>query len=458
MLLLIYFTIFTGLCVATSNKFRDRKDAALYSSLRKAFQLFKSSGLHQSKPAHRVARFRTNSRGPGGAVPFWFGKYNIPYTNIWVGSPPQKVPVFLDTGSDFTWLQTSSWSSGNSSYSFFDSNMSKTWRPLDISFNMSYLDGGSCSVQAGLERVSVGGLAFHIPIGIAPKHCQHFDYGIMGLNKCSDFLKAFIRNPGNLPMVFAFTFNDAETGEGENWFSMGGYAGLDTNDIQWTETDKSPSKNESFWVDIPYISYNNKKAEIKSGHSAIVDTGSTLGVLPGDVWTEVFGLAPGFPAIYENEDGELKRLGLFNLTDVSPELFPTMALRIGDLEWLAELSNMKLNIAPRMGFKENRILSLPSFLPTDVFEELLNTTNIPSIIGATFWSNLKGLVFDFTPGKEKVGFVPRKKLVNNNGLINPLFSNPYRSSGSCFLGRLQSVSFYCCIAAFVTIFSFILLE
>ena len=33
---------------------------------------------------------------------------------------------------------------------------------------------------------------------------------------------------------------------------------------------------------------------------------------------------------------------------------------------------------------------------------------IPSLLGFNFLSELKGVVFDFTPGKEGVGFVPRE--------------------------------------------------
>jgi hypothetical protein len=52
---------------------------------------------------------------------------------------------------------------------------------------------------------------------------------------------------------------------------------------------------------------------------------------------------------------------------------------------------------------------------------MINREDIPSILGQQFSGNLKGLVFDFTPGKERVGMVPRVKLRNKSGLLNPMF-------------------------------------
>jgi hypothetical protein len=145
--------------------------------------------------------------------------------------------------------------------------------PLNRSSEMAYIDGTKCIVQEGLDHVSVGGVSFDILIGIATENCIGFDYGIMELDIYSKFLRVFIRNTTK-PMVFAFTFKDAETGEGGNWFSMGSHAGrLKGDEIIWTETDKSPSKKETYWIEIPYISYNNKTAKFNTGHSAVVDTG-----------------------------------------------------------------------------------------------------------------------------------------------------------------------------------------
>src|SRR5208282_5311653 len=151
-----------------------------------------------------------------------------------------------------------------------------------------------------------------------------------------------------------------------------------------------------------------------TGHSAIVDTGSSLGILPDNIWSQIYSHAPGFPTLHKKENGEQKELPMFNLTNVSPELIPTMALRIGDIEWMAELGTVQLNVAEKLGFGSNQILTLPSFLPAVVFQELFNVTNIPSILGSPFWSNLKGMVFDFNPGRERVGFVPRKSWTNKS--------------------------------------------
>jgi hypothetical protein len=57
--------------------------------------------------------------------------------------------------------------------------------------------------------------------------------GIHRLDWSSDLLKPFSQSQGNLSSIFSFSFKDKENNEGENWFSLGGYAGLDPAEIHW---------------------------------------------------------------------------------------------------------------------------------------------------------------------------------------------------------------------------------
>jgi hypothetical protein len=46
----------------------------------------------------------------------------------------------------------------------------------------------------------------------------------------------------------------------------------------------------------------------------------------------------------------------------------------------------------------------------------------------------KGLVFDHTPGQERAGLVPRVKLMDKSGLLNPIFvSAGERAFGDAYL-------------------------
>jgi len=50
---------------------------------------------------------------------------------------------------------------------------------------------------------------------------------------------------------------------------------------------------------------------------------------------------------------------------------------------------------------------ISSVVPNTIFSQLVRADHISSIVGGSFLTHLKGLVFDFTPGKERVGMVPR---------------------------------------------------
>jgi hypothetical protein len=62
-------------------------------------------------------------------------------------------------------------------------------------------------------------------------------------------------------------------------------------------------------------------------------------------------------------NGKVNDIGVFNLTEVPSCQIPTMALKLGEHEWLAELSSRSLNIASILGYDETKqVLSLPSFV------------------------------------------------------------------------------------------------
>jgi len=105
-----------------------------------------------------------------------------------------------------------------------------------------------------------------------------------------------------------------------------------------------------------------------------------------------------------------------------------MALRLGDQEWLAQLTSPSLNLASGFGYNDSeQVLSVLAFLPKEPYKQSVGWNEIPTVLGAPFWMNLKGLVFEFTPGKERVGFVPRREICNRNGVVNPLFVSPTSS-------------------------------
>jgi hypothetical protein len=100
-----------------------------------------------------------------------------------------------------------------------------------------------------------------------------------------------------------------------------------------------------------------------------------------------------------------------------------MALSMKGIEWLTDIADpfSKKFIYASDGQPLGEFLD-PTFLPTTELPFSVDRKfKIPSIIGGNFLNKLKGLVFDFTPGKERVGFIPRYDFFGSKtGLVNPL--------------------------------------
>ena len=108
-----------------------------------------------------------------------------------------------------------------------------------------------------------------------------------------------------------------------------------------------------------------------------------------------------------------------------------MALGMDGIEWLTDIADSfsKETVYYNDGQALGDFLD-PIFIPTTELPYSIDQkVKIPSVIGGSFLNKLKGLVFDFTPGKERVGFIPRYDFFGSKtGLINP-FSPPKRSNG-----------------------------
>lgn len=358
-----------------------------------------------------------NVRGPGDSIPFFMGD-GTPYTYIDIGTPPQKASVVLDTGSHLLWIHGAKTSFLGSKYTYNESN-SSSWKSENQRLDIGYLDSGRCTIQQGAERVVVAGKEMHMSVGIADTTNCVMLPSILGLDPRSDFLKAFIREYNDAPKIFSFNMNaNMETTRG-GWFSIGSYAGLDPSDIIWI-TSTRPGK--AYQIPLPYVSYDSERFEFEKDHGVIIDTGSNIGVLPDKVLTPLFEKVAGRTTVRSH--GYLSGSTVFNLSSVPPELYPTMAMRLGDMEWLTEIVNER-------GILEENYYTPQEYqnfsLPNYISDKSLMARNgfkesdwIPSILGSPFWSNLKGLVFDFTPGKERVGLIPRVKIVPKDGIISPL--------------------------------------
>lgn len=101
--------------------------------------------------------------------------------NVEIGSPPQQIPLLLDTGSSDTWVfgpQTS----GRVKTSRFDSSASKTFKPNGTSWSIQYGIGRASGIW-GTDSFKIGGASVKsLSIGVATKVSQ-INQGIIGIGR-----------------------------------------------------------------------------------------------------------------------------------------------------------------------------------------------------------------------------------------------------------------------------------
>lgn len=368
-----------------------------------------------------------------GAVPFWL-EGNLPTINITVGSPPQIVSVTLDTGSSLSYIpgqQELSTSEGNS----FDPSKSNTWTTLAEPTKVT-IDSRQCEVQMGIDHISLGNRKVLLPLGLN-QHCTRKN-GVLGLNKRSDYLQA-LANLSNLS-IFSFAYNDFNTG---GWFSIGTHAGLNPKEIIWTT--QSPYRDSpNYRISLPYITHNNHRRTFKKGHTAIINTASPFGFLPPSM-REIYYSTKRYPRFHCKRT--LKETRLFNMTGIPRIKYPAMSLLLGPTEYLSEMVDHETvgNIADFFREECGTEVFPPMFLTRGL---LRKRENDDSVIGANFLRRLKGVVFDFTPGEERVGFVPREWRGGRSGLLNPISSGASEGRFGVCVGVLAVV---CCVGVMVVI-------
>lgn len=381
---------------------------------------------------HDVPHRMSKRALPGQPIPFRYSEYRVPLIDILVGNPPQNVTVLLDTGSPWTWAR----SVGNN---LFNRAASRTWHqgPNPRNDTYRYLDGHSCNVTIGKDFVSVGTFTVDLSLGSELGNSSlekgmfglnsSLEFGILGLSPDSDFA-AEILKVNYTDNIFSFAFKDEHTGEGEDLFEVCGYAGLDLKEIIWlgSSTQYPELYNKHLYtLDFWYAATARTTRSPTSGNpvTAIVDTGSSTVLMTDEVWGTIFNDTPRFIKKPFKPECEAQARGvqmpLVNLTGLEPYENPSFVMKLDRLEWVMEIGN------PHIQERVEQVCDLggeqglvgPALLSQSDLKLKLGET---IIIGQTFWGGLKGMVFEFTPGKERVGFVPRNRW--KNGLLNPVFT------------------------------------
>ncbi|KAF9891088.1 Vacuolar protease A [Aspergillus nanangensis] len=214
------------------------------------------------------------------------------FSEIEIGTPPQKFKVILDTGSSNLWIPSSECGSiACYLHSKYDSSASSTFKKNGTEFEIKYGSGsmkgfisqdtlkiGDLKVENQLfaEATEEPGLAFAF---------GKFD-GILGLgydaisvNKIPPPFYKMVANGLLDEEVFAFYLGDANK-EGDD--SVVTFGGIDESHYTG-ELIKIPLRRKAYWeVDLDAITLGDDTAELENT-GVILDTGTSLIALPSDL-------------------------------------------------------------------------------------------------------------------------------------------------------------------------------
>lgn len=282
----------------------------------------------------------------------------LDFSEIEIGTPPQKFKVVLDTGSSNLWVPSSECSSiACFLHSKYDSSASSTYKKNGTEFAIKYGSGslsgfvsqdtlkiGDLKVQKQdfAEATSEPGLAFAF---------GRFD-GILGLGydtiSVDKMVPPFYNmiNQGLLDEpVFAFYLGDANK-EGDN--SEATFGGVD-KDHYTGELIKIPLRRKAYWeVDLDAIAFGDSIAELDNT-GVILDTGTSLIALPStlaELLNKEIGAKKSFTGQYTVE---------CSARDSLPDLTFTLSghnFTIGPYDYVLEVQGSCISSFMGMDFPE----------------------------------------------------------------------------------------------------------
>ncbi|KAG9063358.1 hypothetical protein KI688_004240 [Linnemannia hyalina] len=206
------------------------------------------------------------------------------YGNIAVGSPGNTFTVAFDTGSADLFLPGKGCSKNCNGHTAYDPNISSTSSDLGKSFKLTFEEGEVVSGEEFTDTVSIGGLvAAHQTVGVAAEYPsslgndQFFADGILGL--AFESISTFGASPVMQSLISqgqldepVFSFKLAASGS--ELFMGGANSALYTGDFTYTSLTQ-----QGFW-EVMVEKIEGKGQTIFSNIDAIIDTGTTLTVLP----------------------------------------------------------------------------------------------------------------------------------------------------------------------------------
>ncbi|CEI90234.1 Putative Rhizopuspepsin-2 [Rhizopus microsporus] len=217
------------------------------------------------------------------------------YGVVTVGTPGVQLKLDFDTGSSDLWFASTLCSTCSNSHTKYNPNKSSTYKADGRPWSISYGDGSSASGILAKDTVNLGGLAIKDQtIGLAKRESSAFAEdvidGLLGLAFNSITTVRGVKTPmDNLISqglisrpIFGVYLGKASNGGGGEYI----FGGYDSTKFKGSLTTVPIDNSEGFWgVTVKGTKIGSKS--IGGSFSAILDTGTTLLLLPDSVAASV---------------------------------------------------------------------------------------------------------------------------------------------------------------------------
>ncbi|EIE77055.1 hypothetical protein G6F47_004321 [Rhizopus delemar] len=254
------------------------------------------------KALAKYHRFRTTSSSNStstegtGSVPVTDYYNDIEYYGkVTVGTPGVTLKLDFDTGSSDLWFASTLCTNCGSSQTKYNPNQSSTYAKDGRTWSISYGDGSSASGILGTDTVTLGGLKItKQTIELAKREATSFQSGpsdgLLGLGFDTITTVRGVKTPvDNLisqgliskPIFGVYLGKESNGGGGE--YIFGGY---DSSKYSGSLTT-IPVDNSNGWYGITIKGTTIGSSKVSSSFSAILDTGTTLLILPNNVASAV---------------------------------------------------------------------------------------------------------------------------------------------------------------------------
>ncbi|CAG8587062.1 41323_t:CDS:1 [Gigaspora margarita] len=379
----------------TLNKYSNYKDLKSTSS---SMSYISSVIASKKRPLSNIASLSNGTKSKGGQSTLYIKDVNLDegyYAEIIVGN--QKLSVLLDTGSSNLWIPNKNCTSAFcQNHNKFDSNQSPTFKSEGNQWSILY-GTGSASGVTGIDDLKIGKFIADKQIfGLADAVSNNFisteSDGILGMafdnlntmdNGAPTLISTLIKQKKINPL-FSFHFSHYYDFDDQGTLTLGG---VDKSKFDGKITYNPVISNIGFWLILLDGAIVNKNPTLFAVRPAIIDTGTTLLIIPSKDAAELHKQIPG--SEFDSQDG---------VYIIPCDTTAVVSLIFGGVEY--KIPPRDLIFLPISGTQ-----CVSAILPVDLFPPLPIW-----LVGQAFLKNVYS-VFDV--GNKQVGFAQNKESVHS---------------------------------------------